>query len=209
MPVNAAMHRLLMLLTFTTAAIAAATPAAACDCPTPSPGEALARAAAVFEGTVTQKIPLEDLAAESGNVAKGVRIQFSVSRAWKGVDQETYSIFISTENDPCAVPFVEGESYVVYATKNSQGPLPVVETCSRSKKTTEAAEDLTALGMGVVPVDTTKSVERAQPTTPAAHRAGCASCAIGRSTAAMPRSAGLLFALSAMWLGRHRRTRRA
>lgn len=201
MPVNATMHRLSMLLTLLIVVLTSPALASACDCPPPpDPRNALANASAVFEGTVTHIDRTET----------GALIHFAVSRAWKGVDTEAFQVAVNGQADSCAMQFVERESYVVYAVASTNPALVVADPCGRTRKTVDAGEDLSSLGMGVVTVDVSKSVERAKPAASQAHQAGCASCSLGSLDDRRNRPWMLIAALHCAWLLRRRLwTRRA
>jgi hypothetical protein len=119
--------------------------AEACSCrPPPGPAQALASADAVFEG-------------RAGDVAGGsqpgpklppasMTIPFTVLRAWKGVSPSgAVTVTTSGSSASCGYRFAAGETYLVYAYRDSSGGLGT-GLCSRTRKAADAGEDFAALG---------------------------------------------------------------
>ncbi len=166
----------------------------ACRCVRSTPADALARAAAVFEGRVLEVTPVRndapvELAAPcvSGDcderpseptpeaVTTSVDVRFSVTRQWKGVTTEEIRVRTARDSAACGFPFEVGEDYLVYASAEQGGALST-GLCDRTARVADASEDLTALGgPGDVPVDV-RGEEPATSDEPPA-RGGCASCA--------------------------------
>lgn len=120
----------------------AAPDARACSCAPPrTPVEALQDADAVFEGTVQS----------GGQRAQGglsissamAPITFVVLRAWKGAEKgKTVSVITSGSTASCGFPFANGKTYLVYAFKNPDTGKLGTGLCSRTKASSEAAEDI-------------------------------------------------------------------
>jgi hypothetical protein len=107
----------------------------ACSCaPSPPPQEALQQASAVFTGTV--------VAVDTSGVTSTVRLQ--VDRSWKGAKCGEVTVTTPADSAACGFDFQVGQNYLVYADKQ-QGKFSV-SLCSRTSLTSQAGEDLTALG---------------------------------------------------------------
>ena len=115
--------------------LAAADAALACSCaPAPPPQEALQQAAAVFTGTV--------VGVDTAGVTNTVRLR--VERSWKGAKCGEVTVVTSADSAACGYDFQVGQSYLVYA-ERQKGKLNA-SLCSRTSLTSQAAEDLAALG---------------------------------------------------------------
>jgi hypothetical protein len=107
----------------------------ACSCaPPPPPQTALKQSNAVFTGTVIG-------VTTSGNDHV---VRLRVESSWKGAKCGEATVVTASEDAACGYTFQVGQSYLVYAVKE-QGKLST-NLCSRTKPTSEATEDLTALG---------------------------------------------------------------
>jgi hypothetical protein len=160
-------------------ALCAPARALACKCAPPAAvADALHEAAAVFEGRVTKLTPLNSLE---------LVVELSVTRSWKGAENEHILLRTRQDEAACGIPFAVDDGYLVYADSSPDGgPLPglVALRCGRTKPTSEADEDLAALGVGVVPVSGSKGDLPPGPAARAASPAGrekpaaggCASC---------------------------------
>jgi shikimate kinase len=107
----------------------------ACSCaPQPPPQEALKQSVAVFTGTV------------AGVTTSGQNrlVQIRVEKVWKGAKCGEVTVTTALDDAACGYNFEVGQSYLVYATKE-KGKLSV-SLCSRTSLTSQAGEDLTALG---------------------------------------------------------------
>jgi hypothetical protein len=172
----------------------------ACKCaPPPEVAEALAQSSAVFEGQVTQVNTTET----------ELEVSLRVTRAWKGVDTETVRVRTRKDSAACGVEFSVDQVWLVYANQTTEDAAIALQVlrCGRSRLAADAGDDLTVLGLGVVPVaprepapatspdaGATKPADSNQPKPldPAAN--GCASCAVGRSQNAPPALPLLLLA---------------
>lgn len=183
-----------LALALSVVAFAPASTALACRCVRSAPADALARAAAVFEGRVLEVTPVRDGApvelgepCVSGNcdersseptpesVMTTVEVRFSITRQWKGVTSEEIRVRTARDSAACGFPFEVGEDYLVYASAEQGGALST-GLCDRTARVADASEDLTALDSpGDVPVDV-QDEEPTRPDEPPA-RGGCASCA--------------------------------
>lgn len=109
--------------------------ALACTCaPPPGPQESLAASDAVFTGTVVSVTP-----APGNN-----QVVLRVEGVYKGAKCGEVTIVTASDEAACGYTFQVGTSYLVYADKQ-KGKLST-NLCSRTKPTSTASEDLTALG---------------------------------------------------------------
>ena len=186
----------LLLTSWCAAAWLWAAPALACKCMPQSPADSLAQAVAVFEAKVVE---LRDPGPEKTGPAAQRAVKLAVVRAWKGVESEAVDVLTPSEGAACGYTFVQGASYLVYASADSDG-LHVL-SCSRTRPISEAGEDLALLGMGATPVDprTPGAVAEPDKPKPAPARGGCASCAVQGGPSAGP--GGVLFAIAVVGLG--------
>jgi hypothetical protein len=142
-------------------------------------------------------VELREPAEKTGPTAQRA-VKLAVVRAWKGVESETVEVLTASDGAACGYAFVQGGSYLVYASAESDGLR--VNSCSRTRSMADAGEDMAVLGMGATPVDPKAPSPTPEPERPKAlpARGGCASCAVqsGPSAAA----GGLLFATAALGL---------
>ncbi len=120
----------------------------ACSCMTaPPPRQALKEAKAVFVGEVISKEVLD--VTDQYGTQPVVRVIFSVSRKWKGVEGTEAIMHTSGWNPACGFRFEEGKKYLVYAYPD-RWKLNVLETgiCNRTVEIENAKKDLRALGRG-------------------------------------------------------------
>lgn len=159
--------------------------AAACSCiAPPPPAEALEASSDVFEGVVEsiEVVPGDDGddgPGAPGAAMAGMRVTFAVVRTWKGADAERFTVWTASSSAACGYAFEQGESYLVYASDGAGDGPPQTGLCSRTAKALDAADDLVALGAGVVPVDVDPTTQTPEPASPPPARGGCASCAAG------------------------------
>jgi hypothetical protein len=122
--------------------------ARACTCVRPPPPrEALAEAAAVFEGKVTSisTTPVP------GSYPQLLEVEFEVTQVWKGQISRKAILRTATNDAACGIPFTVGTLYLVYAHDQQQTLL--ASLCSRTAASAAATEDLAALGPSHPPVD--------------------------------------------------------
>lgn len=159
----------------------------ACSCaPPPPPAAARDSADAVFEGRAAGSPAPKS--AGPGLSPMAVSISFTVVRAFKGVDAGSkVTVTTSGSSSMCGYSFAPGETYLVYAWRDEGGVLGT-GLCSRTRKISEAAEDLAALkaaggsGSGAAPTAPTA------PTTSTASPGGTAP--VGSASPAEPLPAG-------------------
>ena len=121
--------------------------------------EELNRASVVFSGEAVSKEYRKVDFSRSGGVgeAQVLVVKFKVNRWWKGGGAEDAVLYTSVTKIPGGgtsslaedFRFSKGESYLVYA----YGPRDKLKTsaCTRTRKLTEAEEDLRELGEGSAP----------------------------------------------------------
>lgn len=185
------MLRSAAVFVFTAAFLLLAAPRArACKCAEPPPAPlAASNAAAVFEGRVTEILPIgsDDLV-----------VSLAVVRAWKGVKSlEHVQVRTRKESASCGFPFEKDESYLVYADsvpKENDLPELSVLHCGRTRVIADADADIAELGMGATPVSPGPSELATKPPAPPPQKpvaegvlgaqqnkpaaGGCASCGL-------------------------------
>ena len=111
--------------------------AQACSClAPPAPKVALEKSAAVFVGRVAK--------VES---SAGVNtFQFAVSKQWKGVDGSVVSVASNSSSAACGIAFDSDRDYLIYAYKYEGDNQLRTNLCTRTKRVSDAAEDLAELG---------------------------------------------------------------
>jgi hypothetical protein len=121
----------------------------ACSCvPAGPPADELARSSAVFSGKVSSKhVPLFVLQPS----IDPVQVTFNVSRVWKGPAFQTLVVHTGVDGGSCGYGFQDDQEYLVYAF-GEEGHLRV-SLCSLTKPLANAAEDLSALGEGMIPLE--------------------------------------------------------
>ena len=181
------------------------TPARACKCAPLTPKDAYAQADAVFEGRVVE-IQIDGSAKDS---QPRLRVRFRTVRAWKGVRSEIVEVVTPSESAACGYSFERDTSYFVYSTE--QDGILVATSCGRSRKMSEADDDLREHGMGATPIEVRTPPRAAPSAAPAAkeRRGGCASCSVqggAESGTALPAALalGLTLALVARATSRRR-----
>jgi hypothetical protein len=113
----------------------------ACSCLPPKPPTLAARDAdAVFEAVAGHPIP-------SGSE---FRYTFTVARVFRGNVPPRVDVYTATSSAACGRRFDPNESYLVYASRRSDGNLQD-GLCSRTRPLDQAEEDLVALAGITVP----------------------------------------------------------
>ncbi len=173
--------------------------ARACTCMRPGPPLVSAEAAAVvFEGRA------------SAPVVEGTRrhrYTFEVLRTFKGETSTTVDVITPSSSAACGRAYEAGQTYLIYAFEESGGLGDAL--CTRSRLSSDAAEDFAALGEGVSisgddsvdepagspaePPRIDKPATEPPPTTPSAR--GCAVGVAGLPHAPAPGGAALLVLL--------------
>ena len=129
----------------------------ACSCAgSPTPGEELESSDAVFVGKAVEN-GLQDPDPQDDAMFGGIR--FDVSKAWKGVTEDSVVIYGQSGSyygpleegemiveSSCAVPFVRGSTYLVYASRVRDGDFLQANACGRTGVLASAREDVQALG---------------------------------------------------------------
>lgn len=139
-----------------------ARPGDTCSCYSLVPGNAtpretvnfeLKRSPAVFSGEVVK------IAVRSSGMFEGyLEVTFKVDSSWKNVNSETVTVVtapvVKSTTPPfirsCGYEFVVGSSYLVYV-QWADGTTRLTGICSRTKKLTDATEDLQILGPSKIP----------------------------------------------------------
>ena len=151
-------------------------PSYACLCidPGPSPAEGYAGSTSVFMGRVVSVSEFDPGGGAwswdwGGRKVESTRdpttIEFDVSTVWKGRAYETMYLTTYRDSAGCGFRFVEGVTYVVYSEDGLSTYL-----CDRTRRLSDATEDLEYLGQGHTP-----SLGTAAPTPDLSERqsAGC------------------------------------
>ena len=115
----------------------------ACSCIPPGPPEeSLEGATAVFAGKVVDI----DKPFVKTSFMDMMKVEFEVSKVWKGPAYTTIFVQTATPGASCGYPFEKGKEYLVYAygTENTLS----ANLCSRTRLLSRAQEDLIALGQG-------------------------------------------------------------
>ena len=130
----------------------------ACSCVPPgTPATELARATAVFTGTVVEvKKPARLISS-----LDQIEVTFQVGKVWKGPLDKTLVASTAVSGASCGFRFQEGHDYIVYAW-GEESDLRV-GLCSRTGALSYAAEDLKQLGEGRAPSSDDSNSE-AEPT---------------------------------------------
>jgi hypothetical protein len=135
--------RFLLLLVLATLAPRAS--AWACSCaPSGPPCQNTFQVDAIFSGVV-QNITVipEDgppLRPGAARLPRAFRVEFDVIDTFRGIEGKTASVLTSGSGPACGYGFTQGERYLVYASKGTAGL--VTGICSRTRKLSEAREDL-------------------------------------------------------------------
>ena len=131
--------RLLVVLFLGLAMLAHAAEAHACSCIQLTPSEGLTSSHVVFSGEVTK------IAKNEATRFGGLEVTLRVKDVWKGEPRETMKVHTAASGAACGYPFVEGETYLVYAISDEADPMRV-SLCGRTAPIDEAKEDLDYLG---------------------------------------------------------------
>ena len=126
--------------------------ARACSClPAPPPKEALAKADAVFSGTVESVERSSDKSTNDGkeSVHERFKVTVRVTESWKGTNAATLVVYTELDGAMCGYDFAKGSSYLIYAHGGGvSGKDLLVSLCSRTGPLSGAKEDLQAFGTG-------------------------------------------------------------
>ena len=128
-------------------------PGYACSCVEPGPpSEAVENSAAVFTGrvvSVSEFDPGEPFwgGAKIISTQDPTTVEILVETVRKGPLYQTRYLTTFRDSASCGFPFVEGVTYVVYSTDGLSTYL-----CDRTRRLSEATEDIKYLGRGYKPV---------------------------------------------------------
>ncbi len=131
-----------------------------CSCPAARPpAVALAESDAVFEAQVT--------GVREGPYVTGVTepsagrwVSALVLREWKGATAGTTRLIFTPTR--CSVGFETGTTWLVYARRTAQNHDLRVTRCTRTRRSSEAREDLAALGIPATQIATAPAVQVAR-----------------------------------------------
>ncbi|WP_246942875.1 hypothetical protein [Bacillus pinisoli] len=120
-------------------------PAYACSCiPSLPVKEELKSVQSVFSGEVLS------IETDPSPDYKPNKVTFKVSEIWKGENKSEITIYTARDSEACGFEFMQGVSYLVYATENG-GKLRT-GICSLTKDLSQASADLVVLGEGKQPL---------------------------------------------------------
>ena len=123
------------------------TPVEACSCADPWPvEEALEKRDAVFSGTVL-KIERPRRITSSATL---ITVTLKVDQVWKGDVEEVVTVKTAVSTASCGYPFVENESYLIYASHDGNDFRTGL--CDRTALLNQARSDLEQLGPGHPPI---------------------------------------------------------
>jgi len=118
-----------------------------CSCVQPgTPTEELEKSDVVFKATVLE-LKVDTLRVQNAAILF-FRVKFEVVASWKGVDLGEVTLSTNFESAACGFPFEQGVDYLVYAF--SQNDSLSTNLCTRTKKLSDAQEDLDELGPPVI-----------------------------------------------------------
>ena len=102
---------------------------------------ALEEAAAVFSGRVIAIVPYG---------TNSVNVTIMVRTIWKGDVEKEVRVTTLKSSNACGFPFRKGEEYLIYARTVGRGKDKRLSAglCSRTKRLSDAKEDLSELGIG-------------------------------------------------------------
>lgn len=123
--------------------ILSAESAQACSCLPATPEQHLESANTVFSGRVVNVITTRRNRRRPQFSFPQTRVTFEVSEVWKGRERRRVMVMTSDSSASCGFNFIEGESYLVYASQ-SENRL-TTSLCSGTKLLSQAQEDLKML----------------------------------------------------------------
>lgn len=163
------------------ALLLSAAPALACSCVLQTVAQAKQAAVAIFEGRVTSIV---DAPGSAVDVIPEQRVTLSIARSWRSLEhQETVTLRTAKSGATCGYAFELGTSYLVYA--GGEPDKLDVSSCSRTRRLSDAGEDLAALGSGVAPVKAEPTPNKRVRAQPRAKSGGCASARSSASAASL------------------------
>lgn len=153
-----------IILTILVFSLIGATKVLACDCPGQTTKQAIEKSKAVFSGEVLdfeyrKGIPNWSMDEQAKRTGKAISyetlvVKVRVKQWWKGeVPTEIYLLTDRTRNadgsssrSSCDYTFRKGETYLIFATGKENDYR--TSSCARTRKMTEAEDDLKILGEG-------------------------------------------------------------
>ncbi|MFO0610590.1 MAG: hypothetical protein U0324_45935 [Polyangiales bacterium] len=131
-----------------------------CPCPaTRPPAVALAESDAVFEAQVTG-VREGPYLTGTGEPSAGRWVSALVLREWKGATAGTTRLLFTPTR--CPVGFETGTTWLVYARRTAQNHDLRVTRCTRTRRASEAREDLASLGIPATQIATAPAVQVAR-----------------------------------------------
>jgi hypothetical protein len=123
----------------------------ACSCEKTTPAQVFDAAAIVFSGTaivvkedeVGMQLEWPDGRLENVGKSEQYRVKFKIEKLWKG-DPAAEVVIFSPPSGMCTLPFIQGETYLVYAYRNKTDELETND-CFRTTLYKNAAKDIEAL----------------------------------------------------------------
>ncbi|MCG8584203.1 MAG: hypothetical protein MI757_05775 [Pirellulales bacterium] len=135
--------RIFLVAAMTALTLSVSSPAWACRCaPPPEPKKALEGSSAVFLGKV---LDID----KAGR--RGVKVTFEVTTVYKGVKGKKVAVSTSSSSAACGYGFTKGEVYLVYCYGKPESLRTNI--CTRTRRASQAKEDLEALGEGIAAID--------------------------------------------------------
>ncbi len=140
--------RLLIGLTTLTALILVpAGDALGCSCASSGPPcQNAFQVDAVFAGTVRSISALPEdgplLRPDEARIPQAVRVEFAAVVGFRGIQESTVSVVTAGSGPACGYEFKQGERYLVYASRNTDGTGLVTGMCSRTRLLADASDDL-------------------------------------------------------------------
>jgi len=118
----------------------------ACTCAPPgTPTEELQKSDAVFIGTVIDLTPVNR---DQSGMFLFHKVKLEVKSYWKGVNLGEVTVTTAAQSGMCGFAFEQGSTYLVYAFV--QGDSLLTNICTRTKRLSEAEEDVEELGKPLV-----------------------------------------------------------
>lgn len=196
-----ALHAALLLTSLAAMALATPAEARACSCVTGTPEAHFAEATAVFEGRVLSIVRVGE--PEVGPAR--LRVTFEVVQTWKAANAERLVVTTASDGAACGVAFLEGQSYLVYATAGTDGALQA-GLCGGTTLREDADAIVATLGAGTTPVDVTDEAPRTPHRATAPGAGGCASCDVGAHAPSPTAPLTLLSTMLLIAMVAHRRS---
>jgi hypothetical protein len=115
----------------------------------------LAKAGAVFAGTVMSIEAVKDPSGERDEVFSERKVTLQTLESWKGTNAPTLVVYTAPHEAACGYSFAQGKKYLVYAgerggSATNRADLRV-SLCSRTCEYSKAADDLRELGASQKP----------------------------------------------------------